>query len=441
MILTVTPNAALDVTYEVEALERGGSHRVRAVRERAGGKGINVARVADALGCDVLATGLLGGVVGDLIRDDLDRSGLAHDFATISGTSRRTLTIVETESGEATVLNEAGPQITAEEWQAFLDHFGALVASASVVVLSGSLPPGVPADAYAQLARRAAGRPVILDADGVALMKGVPGRPAVIKPNADELLRATAPPAASPTAKPPTPTAEPATGLGVRLGDKLTDQPTGQPMNHPAGQVPDQLVGQVGDQPTEQIAGQVVGSAPGQSVGPGASEPVAGAADAPVGRTADGVAGRLDRESGGSPVGSAAGAGARGKAVVRGGLGGVERADLAEVVGRAKALRADGAENVLVSLGADGMLAVTAQGIWWAAPPGAVVGNPTGAGDAAVAATARALTLGRPWDELLRDAVALSAAAVAAPVAGDFDPDLYVRLLPEITIEGLSCPS
>jgi tagatose 6-phosphate kinase len=325
MILTVTPNAALDVTYEVDSLERGASHRVRAARERAGGKGVNVARIAHALGCEVTATGLLGGAVGELVRDDLDRSGLAHDFVSVSGTSRRTLTVVESGSGEATVLNEAGPHVRPEEWSAFLDHFGGVAASASVVVLSGSLPPGVPADAYAELARRAPGQ-VVLDADGMTLAKGVHGRPDVVKPNAEELVRATV---------------------------------------------------------------------------------AASAAD---------VAGEEERDTAGRPM-------------------------LAEVVGRAEALRAAGAGNVLVSLGADGMLAVTADGVHWAAPPEAVVGNPTGAGDAAVAAIARALLLGLPWDEALRDAVALSAAAVAAPLAGDFDPDLYVRLLPEIVIEGLSCPS
>ncbi|MGK5553996.1 1-phosphofructokinase family hexose kinase [Actinomadura kijaniata] len=303
MILTVTPNAALDVTYEVDAIAWGGSNRVAAVRRRAGGKGVNVARVAAALGVPVLATGLLGGDTGELVRADLDRCGLRHDFLAIRGASRRTLTAVATGTGEATVFNEPGPRVGAGEWEAFLAHYRGLLPEADVVVLSGSLPPGTPESAYATLGEIAS-VPVILDADGQALARGVAGRPALVKPNAEELARAT-----------------------------------------------------------------------------GRADPLDGAA----------------------------------------------------------ALRAAGAGSVLVSLGADGLLAVTPDGAWRASPPGPVTGNPTGAGDAVAAAVAS--RWGEPWPDLLRHAVALSAAAVRAPVAGDFDAALYARLLPEITVQGVPCPS
>ncbi|WP_067489182.1 1-phosphofructokinase family hexose kinase [Actinomadura hibisca] len=302
MILTVTLNAALDVTYETDAVIWGGSNRVAAVRERAGGKGVNVARVAAALGAPVLATGLLGGDTGAQIRADLDRTGTPHDFSAVQDASRRTLAAVATSTNEVTVFNEPGPQVTATEWATFRAHYRALLPSATIVVLSGSLPPGVPPDAYAELAA-AATVPVILDADGDALTRGVAGRPALIKPNADELTRAT-----------------------------------------------------------------------------GHTDPIIGA----------------------------------------------------------RALLTAGAEAALVSLGPAGMLAVTPDGAWRAAPP-PLSGNPTGAGDAAVAAAAR--SWGAPWPDLLREAVALSAAAVAAPVAGEIDAGLYRALLPEITVQGVPCPS
>jgi tagatose 6-phosphate kinase len=92
-------------------------------------------------------------------------------------------------------------------------------------------------------------------------------------------------------------------------------------------------------------------------------------------------------------------------------------------------LRAAGAGAVVVSLGGDGLLAVTGEGAWHAAPPGPVTGNPTGAGDAVVAALAHGLVLGRPWPERLRHAAALGAAAVAAPVAGQFAAADYDRAL------------
>ena len=84
----------------------------------------------------------------------------------------------------------------------------------------------------------------------------------------------------------------------------------------------------------------------------------------------------------------------------------------------ATALRTAGAEAVVVSLGADGLLAVTGDGDWHASPPARVAGNATGAGDAVTAALVHGMVSSRPWPERLGHAMALGAAAVAAPVAG-----------------------
>ncbi|MGH3392969.1 MAG: 1-phosphofructokinase family hexose kinase, partial [Actinomadura sp.] len=195
MILTATLNPALDVTYEVAALRPYATHRVAAVRRRGGGKGVNVARVLAALGADVHATGLLGGTTGDRVRADLDRHAVPHGFVPVSGETRQTLAIVA--DGDATLFNEPGPQISAREWREFLRRFTELAATARVIVLSGSLPPGVPEDAYATLAtaaRRAhaagAAPWVLLDTDGPALRAGLAGRPDLVKPNAAELATA-----------------------------------------------------------------------------------------------------------------------------------------------------------------------------------------------------------------------------------------------------------
>lgn len=91
------------------------------------------------------------------------------------------------------------------------------------------------------------------------------------------------------------------------------------------------------------------------------------------------------------------------------------------------ALREAGAGAVVVSLGANGLLAVTPEGGWSVVPPERVSGNPTGAGDALAAAMAAGLAANLPWPELLADAVALTAAAVLALHAGEFDHDAYRR--------------
>ncbi|WP_086820034.1 1-phosphofructokinase family hexose kinase [Allokutzneria sp. NRRL B-24872] len=281
MILTVTLNAALDITYTVPSLVPGTTHRVQEVSERAGGKGINVARVLHQLSLPVLATGFAGGLpLGDL----------PHSFVPLSASSRRTVTVVD--DGGATLLNEPGPAVSSAEWQRFVDHFRLLAREATVVVLSGSLPPGVPVDAYTQLVSTVDCLTVV-DTSGVALSHAVSARPDVVKPNADELREVT-----------------------------------------------------------------------------GHRSPQAGAA----------------------------------------------------------ALMHDGARAVVASLGPEGLLAMTGTESWQLAPPGALAGNPTGAGDACVAGIAAGLHAGATWPAILREAVALSAAAVLHPVAGGYDPDAYEQL-------------
>lgn len=309
MILTVTLNAALDVTYRLDHVAWGEVNRVASVARRAGGKGVNVARILNALGVEVVVTGLAGGATGAAIRTDLAASGIADHLVEVGNESRRTVVVAEHEG--ATLFNEPGPAIAPAEWRCFLTRFGSLLPGARAVVLSGSLPGGLPADTYAILVRtaREAGVPTILDADGDALRRGVAGRPWIVKPNAAEL----------------------ATFAGTRL-----------PL---------------------------------------------------VGRAEAGAA--------------------------------------------AQSLRDAGAEAVVATLGADGLLASTPQGAWVVAPPERVSGNPTGAGDAVAAALARGLAEGCPWPVILADAAALSAASVSTALAGDFDRDAYERYRTTARVEPL----
>jgi tagatose 6-phosphate kinase len=110
------------------------------------------------------------------------------------------------------------------------------------------------------------------------------------------------------------------------------------------------------------------------------------------------------------------------------------RAEDAAIVAAARELRTAGAAAVVVSLGADGLLAVTGDGVWRATPPGGIAGNPTGAGDAVVAGLAYGLARGDSWPERLRHATALGAATAAAPVAGEFGRAAYVRALDEVKL-------
>jgi tagatose 6-phosphate kinase len=305
VIVAVCVNPAIDVTYRVPELSVGRSHRVREVHARAGGKGINVARVLHQLGESVTVAALCGGTTGADIAADLQRCGLPAVLTPISEQSRRTVTVVD--AREATAFNEPGPPVSAAEWTAFTNAFGELVKGARVVVMSGSVPPGCPDTAYAELvsAARSNGAAVVLDAQGEQLRRALGARPDVAKPNAVEVA---------------------------------------------------------------QLFGRYVTTR------------------------------REARDA-------------------------------------AQLLCDSGAGTGIVSLGVEGFVAVTSSAGYDVRLPWPMHGNQTGAGDALAAALARGLARHDPWPELLADAAAVSAAAVAVPVAGGVAVDIVAELRPGVVVE------
>lgn len=197
-IITVTPNPAVDVTYHVAGIVPGGSHRVEAPRTRAGGKGINVARVAHQLGSTVLAIAPCGGSTGLEFSEDITGSGVPHRLVEVQVPMRRSLALVDTEGGQTTIFNEAGHPLPPEDWRKLAD---AVVAGLSgddgyqpgVLVGCGSLPPGAPADFYPSLVAlaRMAGIPAIIDTSGAGILSAAAAGADLLKPNTDELLEAT----------------------------------------------------------------------------------------------------------------------------------------------------------------------------------------------------------------------------------------------------------
>lgn len=306
MIVVVSLNPALDITHRVDGADWAGVNRPDQVHVRAGGKGINVASVLHALGCDVVVTGLAGGHTGDVLRSRLDAGGIAAELTDIAGETRRTFAVVDSKRGETAIFNEPGPPVSADEYEAFRAVYTARLAGASVVVLSGSLPSGLPADTYSGLIAIAAdaGVPALLDTSGEALILGAAAGPAVMKPNLAELEAAT----------------------GCVLAWNGSDR----------------------------------------------------------------------------------------------------AASVCAVASAADVLRGTGPSAVVVTLGRDGLLAVTGRETWHARSP-AVSGNPTGAGDAVAAGLAAGMAAGLSWDDRAAQAAALGAATVAAPVAGEFDHAYYQR--------------
>jgi 1-phosphofructokinase family hexose kinase len=188
-ILTVTLNTSVDTTLTMPSpFMIGETNRVDSVLKLPGGKGLNVARVLHTLGVPVHVTGLAGGPAGEFIRVGLAEAGIASTFLPITGASRTCTALVEHDSHRVTEIYEPGPAITDTEAQAFLDLYETLLPGALVVVLSGSLPPGLRDDYYALLLNRAhaAGVSCILDTSDGPLRLGIPARPLLVKPNAAE---------------------------------------------------------------------------------------------------------------------------------------------------------------------------------------------------------------------------------------------------------------
>ncbi|MCP2369395.1 1-phosphofructokinase family hexose kinase [Agromyces terreus] len=197
MILTVTPNPALDLTWQVAGLHPGETHRVGAGVARAGGKGLNVARVLHAQGHDVLALTTAGGTAGDELAADLAESGVPHRLVPVAGSTRRSIAIVDTEAAEASILNEHGAPLGADEAESLVAEALSLAldgsSKARVAAISGSLPPGFTGERVTRLVRElaAGGVRVIVDTSGPGMLDAARAGAYAMKPNREELVAAT----------------------------------------------------------------------------------------------------------------------------------------------------------------------------------------------------------------------------------------------------------
>jgi len=306
LIITVTPNPAWDVTYEVPALVPGEVHRVTRAHRRLGGKGVNVARVLAALGQDAVA--ILpgpGGLAAEAGPGPAGTGTLALDVVPGLPAIRQTL-VVHDGDGTTTSLWEPGAEPGPGTEAALTGRVRARLGEARGAVISGSLPPLLGPRTHARLAALAldAGVPAVVDTSGEALARAatVPG--VVLAPNASELAQLS-------------------------------------------------------------------------------------------GASCDG---------------------------------------LRDAVAAARALLPAGPRAVVATLGEDGLVAVTGDGSWHGRLARPLAGNPTGAGDAAAAALIAGLAGARTWPGIVRDAAALSAAAVLSPVAGEADPADFARLRADVTI-------
>jgi 6-phosphofructokinase 2 len=192
MIYTVTLNPALDRAIIVNRLLDDDTTRVISEQYYAAGKGIDVSRVIKELGGQSVALGLIGGYNGLHLEGLLINAGVMTQLTKISHETRTNIILKEKESGKQFVISAKGPDINPVEIGQFYNHVLSIT-DMDYLVLSGSLPPGVTPNIYAQLilAGRNKGAFIFLDADNNALQESINFLPTGIKPNIHELSRLT----------------------------------------------------------------------------------------------------------------------------------------------------------------------------------------------------------------------------------------------------------
>lgn len=452
MILTVTLNTALDITYRTSALVPHTTHRVSEVVERPGGKGLNVARVLAALGHETVVTGFAGGRTGDVLRELL--AGAHHGAG--SGYSTGYGPAYGSGYGSA-----HGPGVDGRRGGA---GYGPRRADARHAPGSGS-GTGSRYGTGPRSRRGTGGGPVAgPGADGRRGRSTDPDHagtesppPATAGTSTGRESTAPAQPADSPTAGPDTPGPRPARTPGTGHPRRPGTSParaTARPVDAlvPIAGSTRRTIAVVdetsGDTTQLNEPGPTVSAAEWHAFLSGYERLLAGAeavalcGSLPPGIHVGAYAELIRRARGaGVPVLlDTSGEPLRRGVAARPDLVKPNADELAGLTGSREPLRAArdarrrGAHAVIASLGPDGILAATPDGVWQAAPPAPAKGNPTGAGDSAVAGLLSGLVEQLPWPARLSRAVALATATVLAPVAGEFDPEAYEELLPRVTV-------
>ena len=188
MILTVTANPTVDKVYFVDDFKMGEVHRPSRIAISAGGKGINVARVAKELGQEVISMGFIGGAAGEFVKSETEKLGIIADYTKIVGETRTNINISNS-SGLSGELLESGPKVSETEQKNFIEQYKERLKESNIVCISGSLPRGVLPEFYCKLVRiaKSQNKCVIVDTSGDTVKEVLEEKPFMIKPNSDEI--------------------------------------------------------------------------------------------------------------------------------------------------------------------------------------------------------------------------------------------------------------
>jgi 1-phosphofructokinase family hexose kinase len=188
MILSVTPNIALDRVVVAPGFRAGRQSRARLGFYQAGGSGVHATAVIQAFGGESRAIGFLGGHSGALWKEAARKAGLDTRMVPVNAETRLSYCIIDPQQGSMVESVEAGPACSPADLERLMACLDPNLPGCQMLILSGSLPPGIPADAYARMIELAQrhGVKTLADIHSQALKLALPARPWLIKPNLQE---------------------------------------------------------------------------------------------------------------------------------------------------------------------------------------------------------------------------------------------------------------
>lgn len=189
LIVTVTPNPAVDVSTSVARVEPVRKLRCGASSRDPGGGGVNLARVVSRLGANALALYTSGGLAGQELQALVAREGVESVVVPVRGETREDFTVFDETTREDYRFVLPGPRLAEREWMACLKALASIERKADYICASGSLPPGAPVDFYVRVAEIAEmhGARFVLDTSGPALKAALREHVHLVKPNLREL--------------------------------------------------------------------------------------------------------------------------------------------------------------------------------------------------------------------------------------------------------------
>ncbi|MDR1482233.1 MAG: PfkB family carbohydrate kinase [Synergistaceae bacterium] len=183
MMITITPNPAIDEVYTVSNFRPGRWFRASDVNRSPGGRGVNVSIILKQLGYDSVSTGFLAGHTGSYIRDEILARGISTNFVDVKGESRSNTFIRDDVGAVETLIADSGPNVGDDAVKRFFWNLERLLPRATAVQMGGSLPPGLPDDFFKgaiDIARRR-NIPVFVESFGTPLDRAIEALPTVVK--------------------------------------------------------------------------------------------------------------------------------------------------------------------------------------------------------------------------------------------------------------------